>query len=439
MQATNIKIIDELKLFITRVKEEKLFVSRDKDFTKARKLPFERMIYLLMNMLKKSLSIELNEFFETIELPDLCCSKSAFSQQRMKLHYDFFVWWNVVLVNSFYKHYGEGIKRWRGYRLVGVDGSTAYLLNKPEVQDYFGVQANQSVSVAMGRIVTLYDVLNEISLSAHLLPITHSEQEVVNYLIPCYDSDVLAIYDKGYPSFTSIYLHLAQEEERKFVMRCRTNFNREVVAFMQSKDRSREVSFKASSNAVTALQKHGYMITTDTEVNVRLIKVKLDNRETEVLITNLYDEAIFPITLFKELYFKRWGIETNYNTQKNTLQLESFSGQKVNTIMQDFYASVFIGNLQSIISKQCDKRLIDKTRHRKYRYKVNRNVAIGMMKNRVVKLFITKTPEQILEELEKLFLKHIEPVRPYRKYERTLKCRRLKGKFQTFTNYKRAI
>ena|ERR1017187_2929848 len=439
MIASNVKIIDELKSFIKHVKEEKLFFSSEKDFTKERKLPFERLVYLLMNMLKKSLSIELNEFFETIQQADQCCSKAAFSLQRMKLQYDFFAWWNVILVNSFYSHYGDEVKRWRGYRLMAVDGSTAYLINKQEVIDYFGVQNNQSVSVAMGRIILLYDVLNEINISSHLLPITCSEQEAVNELIPFYDSDVLAIYDRGYPSFTSIYLHLTHEQERKFVMRSRTGFNREVKDFMRSKDKSRVVDFKAGRKSVTDLAKHGYIVTTSSSVKVRLIKVKLDTGVTEVLITNLYDETNYPTALFKELYFKRWGVETNCNLQKNTLQLEAFSGQKVNTILQDFYASVFITNLQSIISKQCNKELIHKTKHRKHRYKINRNVAMGMMKNRVVRLFTTKTPKQILLELEKLFLNHLEPIRPHRKYNRVIKCKRTKGKYQTLTNYKRAI
>jgi hypothetical protein len=291
----------------------------------------------------------------------------------------------------------------------------------------------------MGRIILLYDVLNEINISTHLLPITCSEQEAVNELIPFYDSDILAIYDRAYPSFTSIYLHLAHEQERKFVMRSRTAFNREVKDFMRSKDKSRITHFKAGKKSITDLAKQGYIVTTSSCVKVRLIKVKLDIGVTEVLITNLYDETSYPAALFKELYFKRWGVETNCNLQKNTLQLESFSGQKVNTILQDFYASIFIANLQSIISKQCNKKLIHKTRHRKHRYKINQNVAMGMMKNRVVRLFITKSPKQILLELENLFLKHLEPIRPYRRFKREVICKRTKGKYQTLSNYKRAI
>ena len=165
----------------------------------------------------------------------------------------------------------------------------------------------------------------------------------------------------------------------------------------------------------------------------------LNNGVIEVLMTNLYHEQRYPIKIFKELYSKRWGVETHYGVQKNTLQLESFSGHKVNTILQDFYASIFIGNLQCIISKQCDKIIIEKTAHRKYRYKVNRNVAIGLMKNRIVKLFIDEKTKVILMELERLFARHLEPVRLDRKYLRTFKNKRLKGKYQTWTNYKRAI
>lgn len=439
MTSTNIKIIGELKTFISTIKEEKYFFSSEKDFSKDRKLPFERTVYLLINMLKKSLSIELNEFFETIDQPDKCCSKSAFSQQRQKLDYQFFSWWNAILVSSFYYHYKSKIKRWREYRLVAVDGSTEYLINQPEVVSYFGTQVNQSTSVAMGRIVSAYDVLNEITISSQLHPITRSEQQVAQSWIPHYESDMLFLYDRGYPGFTTIYLHLHQEKEIKFVIRCKEDFNKQVEAFAKSNVSSKIIELKAKANAVKELKKHGYKIMLDTSIKVRLVKVKLDNGTTEILMTNLYHEQRYPLTIFKELYFKRWAVETNYNVQKNIMQLESFSGHKVNTILQDFYASVFIGNLQSIISKQCDKKLIDYTSHRKYRYKINRNIAIGLMKNRVVKLFITKEIKELLLELEKLFLKHLEPIRPGRKYQRTVKNKRFYGKYQTWTNYKRAI
>ena len=61
-----------------------------------------------------------------------------------------------------------------------------------------------------------------------------SEQQVAYQWIPYLEPDTLTIYDRGYPSFSALYLHLEQEQPLHFVMRCRTNFNKEVIAFMSS-------------------------------------------------------------------------------------------------------------------------------------------------------------------------------------------------------------
>ena len=61
-----------------------------------------------------------------------------------------------------------------------------------------------------------------------------------------------------------------------------------------------------------------------------------------------------------------------------------------------------------------------------------------MLKYRVVRLFLEKDSRNILMELENLFEKHLEPVRPGRKYRR--KKRRLPGgKLYMLTDYKCAL
>ena len=52
-----------------------------------------------------------------------------------------------------------------------------------------------------------------------------------------------------------------------------------------------------------------------------MIKVVLDSGETEVLLTNLYDQNKFKTNYFKQLYFSRWGIETSIAFDKNITQL----------------------------------------------------------------------------------------------------------------------
>jgi hypothetical protein len=46
---------------------------------------------------------------------------------------------------------------------------------------------------------------------------------------------------------------------------------------------------------------------------------------------------------FKELYFKRWPIETKYDEVKKTLEVENFSGILADNIRQDFYAAMALG------------------------------------------------------------------------------------------------
>ena len=171
---------------------------------------------------------------------------------------------------------------------------------------------------------------------------------------------------------------------------------------------------------------------------MRLVKIVLSTGETEVLITNLYDSTHFPVQALKEVYNFRWPVETYYGYLKEELQLGSFSGTSPICIEQDFAANLFLFNIQSIIEKQCEPTLKAISRKRKYRYKVNKNISWASLKYRVVKLFIYNNPAHILRELEKLFCKYIEPVRPQRKYPRAKKTV-TSLKHYTLTNYKRAI
>lgn len=442
MREANLKIIKRLKAFLVHVKEDpslRYHFASPQAFTKNRKLPLERMVYLIISLLKRSLSVELEDFFQSHYPDQLCASKAALSKQRQKLDYSFFTLWNSVLVKSYYEYYQHEVKRWKGFRLMAIDGSTAYLINKPELMAHFGVQSNQCTSIAMGQVMELHDILNDLTVCSAMYPIELSEQQVAYQWIPCLEPDTLTIYDRGYPSFSALYLHLEQEQPLHFVMRCRNNFNKEVIAFMASANTAQTVTFNATPTAIEELEKHGYKLTKATQIVVRLIKVDLADGSTETLITSLLDEEEYPQNIFSELYFKRWGIETSYSIRKNNLQMEVFSGYKVNTVLQDFYAGIFVSNLQNILGKPAQDAILQHTGGRKYRYKTNKNVGLGLLKRHIVKIFIAQDPKQIIIDLETLFRRYIEPVRPARTYPREVKGKRTKGKYQTLTNYKRAI
>jgi len=427
MVEANVKIIEELKAFIAYASSDtdtrKLFTNRESDFIRDRKLTFARVVQLIINLPKRSLSIEVSEFFKNLADGGQHCTKGAFSLQRSKLKPLFFFMLNQVLSDCFYHYYGNEVKRWRGFRLFATDGSTMYLPDTPGIVDHFGKHSNQHSQVPLARVMEVEDVLNKI---------------VVYGLAADYPEDGLLLFDRGFCCYALVWLLLNQERERKFVIRCRTK-TKYIAAFLKTGKKTQIITIYPDASAIKQLRKQGYILTPQNGVLIRLVRIKLPNGETEVLMTNLYDNKLYSNKDLAQLYALRWSIEGTYSQQKNELQLEIFSGHRVITVLQDYYANVFIGNLQNVIEKQCISYITMISQRRKYSYKINRNTSWSCLKDNVVRLFISNDPINILMALQKAFEKNVEPRRPGRTIPRTKKSRRLTGKYQTFTNYRRAI
>ena len=443
MVAANLKIIEELKLFLETISSDpelrKLVTENENDFSRKRKLSLERIAGIIINMPKRSLSIEIQEFFDSMGKGLDSCTKGAFSLQRTKLKPLFFLVWNKWLVDNFYHYYGKHVKRWRDFRLQAVDGSTVYLLNKKEIVDHFGTHGNKHTSTALARVLQIHDVLNDITVWGDIYPIKQSEQAIMAKQVSQLAIDSLTLFDRGFAAYWLMYLMMNEETPRHFIVRCKKAFNKETIQFAGSGKRSKIVELKPCYKSIVMLRENGYIVTPDTAIKIRMVQVNLPNGEQEILLTNLYDEHLYSVEDLKHLYGLRWGIETAYGIQKNQLQLEQFSGHRVICIQQDYAASLFVANLRSLIEKQSENNLRRTNLKRKHRYRINRNVSWASLKHHIIQLFLVEQPKIILLKLQEAFERNLEPVRPGRKYERSTKARRLTGKYQTFTNYKRAI
>jgi hypothetical protein len=441
MRKPNSIIIEYLRVFLEKSSKNEKYIKNKQDFTRERKLTFTRLVIFITNMLKKSLSIELEKFYERLEQLGSkvteSCSKSGFSQARKKLKWVFFEDFNKELIKEYYTDNDERVKTWEGFRLIGVDGSTMYLINKDDVRKEFGVQRNQSVEVAMARVMCGYDLLNNLGIRAKIMPIAKDELSTAIEWIENYEEDMLMLYDRGYSDFALIYIHMIKQ--RNFVIRVPKTFNREVVKFVKSGKKSETIELPITPGAMKKLAELGYKTDKETKVKIRLVRVKIDSGETEVLITSLTDEKKYPTKIFKDLYNKRWKIETYYDRLKNNLQIEVFSGHSAEAIKQDFYAMIFVSNLQAIIIDESNEDLKEQEGTCKYKYQINWNVSLGIMKDEIIEIFLSTKPEEILKKLKEKFLRHLEPIRPGRKFHRKFRTKRTKGKYQTIGNYGRAI
>ncbi len=439
MLDSNVKIISELKEFVTIASTNKEFLRQfsvsDKDFIRTRKLPFEKLVLLITKLCKKTLSVEIETFFGEIN-SGVTYSVSAFSQQRLKLQPTFFYWWNQLLKESYYHYYKTEVKRWNGYRVIAADGSNISLINNACLSKYFGGQSNQQTNYVLAKTFYHYDVLNELIILPQIKPYRYGELFMAYDAIDSIEDDMLTIYDRNFSNYKMVALHLLQEKERKFVIRAKETQNM-IKAFITSGESSSIVYMQPTPPAIAGLKKKGFIITKNTLLQVRLVRVELPE-SIEVLITNLWEQDGHPTEQFKDLYALRWGVETNIGIQKNILQLESFSGLTTHSVLQDFYATVFMTNLHSIIIKEAQQTIENTITHRKYPVKVNKNKSFGKFKINLVALFIENDPRIILRKLHAHFIKEVIPIRKGRSFDRVRKNPQSKSKFKTFTNFKPA-
>lgn len=407
------------------------------DFTRNRKQSFHSTIVFMINFLTKSLSVEIANFISFIKynMPGASISgitKSAFVQYRRKIKPEVFKSLSDSLVEEFYTDNDESIKLWNGFRLLAVDGSRLVLPDTHELESIYGRTKNQSeTGVVQARISVLYDVLNRFAIDGVLVPLSTGESVLaLNHLVFAKANDLI-IYDRGYPSFNLIYEHF--EKGVDFLIRVRADFSNLTRKFHLSGLQSAMVQMQPGKNI--KLSDKPYSKNTFKEV--RLVRVELPNGDTEILITSLFDTQKYPNSLFKELYSLRWGIETFYDELKNKIKIEHFSGYSEHCILQDFYAALFVSNVQSLIVGEINDELAKESTRYKYQYKVNSNLSYGFLKDRIILLFFSdKEMDEIVSELKALFKKHTIPIRPNRRFERDTDKYRKRGKPKLLKNNK---
>jgi len=434
-----LKIISDLKNFISICLTDplllNLFRNSKTHFTRDRKLNFERLVLLIAKMCKRTLSVELEGFFGELG-KKISCSVSAFSQQRSKLSPLFFLVWNRVLCESFLRHAPGDTRRWMGYRLIAVDGSNLALVNTPSLQANFGGQSNQNSSFVQAKTFYHYDVLNDLVTHACIAPYRTSELTLASHWIEELPVDSIAIYDRYYSTFKMFALHSWQESERKFVIRAKDSLEF-VKRFLKTGKVSQVIELAPTQASISGLRQSGFATDSSTRIRIRLVRVELQST-TEVIATNLWQEEGFENDMFGDLYFRRWGVETNISKLKNTMQMESFSGLTVESVEQDFYATVMMSNLHSILIRDAQVQLDRDTSTKKYPRKVNGNKSFGKLKENLIAIFFKNREREILRELTAYFLKDTLPIRKGRSFPRQLKTSNKKCKHRTYTNYKPA-
>lgn len=382
----------------------------------------------MLNFLTRSLSIEIVNFLSFLKRKDIAqetFSKSAFVQARKKIKPEVFKHLNQRIIEEFYKDNSGVLRQFDNLRILAMDGSRLTLPFTKELEEIYGQTKNQTNTyIVQTKACVLYDLLNEICINGILSSIDTDERTQAKQLLEHCQANDLIIYDRGYPSFELIYEHY--QKNLHFLMRMPLDFSQVVKDFVASGKTSQIVEIKPGQKK--SFENKPY--TKSSTLKIRLLRITLNSGGIEVLATSLLDSKHYGNEVFKELYFKRWKIETYYDELKNKLKIEEFSGYSNQSILQDFYSTLFVSNIQTLIENEINEEIEkeSETKNIKYQYKINTTLSYGFMKDRILELFFTKNDmNDIINELKELFKKHLIPIRPNRKFERKI------GKYRTRT------
>lgn len=398
----------------------------ERDFIRNRKLPFEKVIASVLAMGGRSLNNEL--LYQSrciIETP----TSSAFIQQRNKINFKAF----ESLFHDFTNRtMNVNIQLFKGYRLLAVDGSDIQIASNPTDLESHVHTKDGNKPYNLLHLDAMYDLLSNIYVDAFVCKFRNmNEQGALVDMVDRADNTypAIVIADRGYESY-NVLAHI-QEKNWKFLIRVK-DFNNHSSGIIHGLDLPNDDEFDfdidlnltyKQTNEVKELLKDrnhykhlksnrrfDYLPSKNKKheplkmynLKFRVIRFRISEDSYEVILTNL-DKENFPPAVIKELYRKRWGIETSFRKLKYTVGLLYFHSKKVEFIFQEIYARLIMYNYFELIISET----VIQKKQRKHDYIINFSVAAHICRE----FFLKRIPPGDVEALMSRYLTSVRPDR----------------------------
>jgi hypothetical protein len=141
-------------------------------------MPFKKLVWFMLGMVKESSQNALERFFPKIKTDQRSAtthmSQQAFSEARQKVKWEAF---EELFRASVRGSYNEGLKDWRGFLLLAVDSSHIALPRDAGLRAYYGA-VGKELSAATARASLLYDIENDIIADAKIEPLAVEERSL---------------------------------------------------------------------------------------------------------------------------------------------------------------------------------------------------------------------------------------------------------------------
>lgn len=263
--------------------------------------------------------------------------KSGLSQMRTRVSFQFFIHALTKLLAG-----AQDLRRtFRGYHVYAIDGFQAVLPRTADVlkHGYVGGAVGQYRETYYPKMYVshCYDVLSEVTRDVRFSP-QNEELSLAEEIVAKLEKNSITLYDRLYPSARLVVAH--RDAGNYFLARVSSKSFKHASALLGLKIKRRTAVIEG--------------------VKVRFFKTRNPRTgEWGLFMTNL------PVYWVEEqtvaaLYGLRWEVENSFRDWVNTLKLEQWHSTKMNGILQEFYASLWLANYARIhILLQTQEKQID--------------------------------------------------------------------------------
>jgi hypothetical protein len=302
---------------------------------------------------------EMDAFFKETENETFSIrkiTKGGFSKSRRNLAPEAFLELNDIIWKDFYQE--VEYLGYKGHRLLAVDGTFLNLPNHESIREEFGIRdmgrgKKKDVPKSMCLLSMLYDPVNYMTLDVQPGPTDGSELQLLLKHLAKVDKGDILIMDRGYPS--RYLFSLLQSLGIHFIIRMRPFW----LPYKQlAKSRKQDITVTMEVPDGDYERYRQQFPGMKKTIKCRLVKVKADNGEEQILCTSLLDNAKYKLNDFGELYGLRWGIEEGFKMYKARVQIEAFSGKTAIAVKQDIYAKAMMMTLCASLAFPIEEKVI---------------------------------------------------------------------------------
>ena len=411
-------VIEFFRLFDRYV--SKKYVTEEDKFIRERKMTQKEYIAYIITQRSCTSYIETVRFFTIMMKNDFkTISSQAIGKQRMFIDPQAFIDMNECFIDNLYNKY-SGFSKLKGYIVSACDRSIVDIPNVTltRIQFLVGDEHLLKEKRIRARVSCFLDVHSKHILTAKIAETTVNEidlaiEHLKNINKRFNIEKLITVYDRGYASIE--LMAKTMDLNSKFLIRLPKNVFKHLIKQMKTNDEI--IKINLTNNRLSHFRDENLREKTRKmgRLEIRIAIVDIGNKEPEILATNLTTEE-FTTEELKELYNKRWTVETGFDRLKNLIEIEDFSGIRRPIIEQDFYAHIFVYNLAITIKKQAEYHITRTPRNKdeKITYQSNFAKIIGNIylfffdlifgtrrkKEQIINFILNEASKQLTQEKE---------------------------------------